>query len=211
VKRVLNLYNLRYLIIFIYIIYLYTILVRFRQLKLKSIYLLWEHHIKLVAERSYHVPSGQVFLLWNVTVRRHSEDWSSDRGLEAGRRVSSAAGFKGIQLHGSHGFLLSQFLSPHTNRRTDDYGYRRMNETLGSLRRSQVAEEALAVTVVIRWYPFIGLIIRRIFCPNLEGRVAISFLYRIALVFRLEFSTGSFQARDRTFIRILLRNLESRY
>jgi 2,4-dienoyl-CoA reductase-like NADH-dependent reductase (Old Yellow Enzyme family) len=72
------------------------------------------------------------------------EDW------KRGARVSSATGFKGIQLHGSHGFLLSQFLSSHTNRRTDGYGYRRMNGTLGSLRRSQVAEEVLAAAVVIR-------------------------------------------------------------
>jgi 2,4-dienoyl-CoA reductase-like NADH-dependent reductase (Old Yellow Enzyme family) len=42
------------------------------------------------------------------------EDW------KRGARVSKAAGFKGIQLHGAHGFLLSQFLSPYTNRRTDD-------------------------------------------------------------------------------------------
>ncbi|MBN8432866.1 NADPH dehydrogenase NamA [Priestia flexa] len=66
-----------------------------------------------------------------------------ERTIEAfkeGAKRSKQAGFDIIEIHGAHGYLIHQFLSPLSNKRTDEYGgsaenrYRFLQQTINSVK-----------------------------------------------------------------------------
>lgn len=61
-------------------------------------------------------------------------------GFRDGARRAKEAGFDVIEIHGAHGYLLNEFLSPLTNRREDEYGgnadgrYRLLSEVIEAVK-----------------------------------------------------------------------------
>jgi mycofactocin system FadH/OYE family oxidoreductase 2 len=71
---------------------------------------------------------------------------------DCARRVE-AAGFDGAEVHGAHGYLMQQFLSPWCNQRTDEYGgsfdnrYRFMREVLEAVRAAVSHRFAIGIKI----------------------------------------------------------------
>lgn len=69
-----------------------------------------------------------------------------------------AAGFDGVELHGANGYLVEQFLNPHINKRTDQYGGSIENRSRFLLEAIDACIAAIgAERVAIRLTPYGGL------------------------------------------------------
>lgn len=75
-----------------------------------------------------------------------------------GAKRARLAGFDAIEIHAAHGYLINQFLSPLTNKRTDDYGgslenrTRVLKEVILAVREYWPAEKPLLVRITAEDY-----------------------------------------------------------
>jgi 2,4-dienoyl-CoA reductase-like NADH-dependent reductase (Old Yellow Enzyme family) len=109
---------------------------------------------RYLARRPAAPSEVQLDLLGNYGRPRELHD---DEILDIIRRFGTAAaiarecGFTGVQVHAAHGYLLSSFLSPHTNCRGDAWGgplhhrARMLLETLRTVRRAVGRDFAVSV------------------------------------------------------------------
>ncbi len=79
----------------------------------------------------------------------HEEIREAVEAFRQGARRALEAGFDALEVHGAHGYLISEFLSPLTNKRTDEYGGNTANrarfllEVLQAVREEWPADKAL--------------------------------------------------------------------
>ncbi|RFM33524.1 alkene reductase [Chitinophaga silvisoli] len=122
-----------------------------------------------------NLPAG-ARLVGPSTIKAAGEIWTDSLGLQpyptpemlSGQEIPSLiaefvtaaqnaieAGFDGVELHGANGYLVEQFLNPHVNNRTDEWGGSVENRARLAIRILQEMAAAIgAEKVGIRFSPF---------------------------------------------------------
>lgn len=123
-----------------------------------------------------NLPKGARLVAPSAVKMATTEMWVDDQGLQEiplaeplsldeieeviiehveGARRAIEAGFDGVELHGANGYLIKQFLNPHTNRRTDAFGGSIENRSRFLLETTQRIAQAVGHDKVgIRVSPF---------------------------------------------------------
>lgn len=98
---------------------------------------------KVSGERA--VAPSSVFTLFGLTLPRKMSEAYIEAMIDAhgdAVRMAREAGFDAVEIHAGHGYLISQFLSPYTNRRKDHWGGSFDNRTRFLKRIMDAAREA---------------------------------------------------------------------
>ena len=78
---------------------------------------------KVVAPSAVPLKMGGASKMFKTAIPLTEEEiWDIVKRFGNSARILKEAGFTGCQIHGAHGYLVSQFLSPISNRRTDQWG-----------------------------------------------------------------------------------------
>jgi 2,4-dienoyl-CoA reductase-like NADH-dependent reductase (Old Yellow Enzyme family) len=106
---------------------------------------------KLTGQAPMAVSAVEQFNQSPVTVLSHDDIQGIANDFDLAAQRARIAGFDAVQIHAAHGFLMSQFLSPAFNKRTDAYGgsvenrSRALLEVLRSIRSSVGSEFPILV------------------------------------------------------------------
>jgi anthraniloyl-CoA monooxygenase len=125
---------------------------------------------------------------------RPEMDIVRDQFVEAARR-GAEAGFDLLELHCAHGYLLSAFLSPVTNRRTDEYGgdvtarLRYPLEVFAAMREVWPAERPMTVRISATDWVEDG--------QSLDDALEVARAFVAAGAAAIDVSTGQVTARER--------------